>query len=1011
VRRVHRIMGGLAVALTVVACQAAVAANEPKVEKMDAPLLPNDQSWVPVRLDRHANHRMTVELPGKYIKVDGVPFELIDSTAGNNLSLAKAGWPNWKSDPSSYYSPYDTHPDTVQKTSFSAQEMERYMVSAPVDDYVYAHFLGYAEDDEAYAQVMSLRIGAFGGRGRVTRQDFSVTVPRASEGESHSRVAGKLFMVRLPLNMAAAQDYEDRRALEIDITKELRLAVRRPDPCRYQVRPLGLPSGVHIFAMTLQRSPVNLRVEGAEPGNVFNEPQRPSFRITLRMPAGGGRRDIYTVTAESTDSFGGNTTVSSQPISLQYEKSVTTDLFIPASKRGYHEVAFRLTDIRGNVLLEKRTTFAILPPNTRRFREQSPFGTWDFCGAHYTPNDPDLLGPLYVKAGLRYGTVSRDDAVRQKYGVIPYGDVKGVAERLRREAEALRQSPQGNPPNRIMIFHESAISRAHITRVPDALTGRTYQFDEKEEQTFRRFWNSAGETAKVIHELYPLSEIYFGNGNPMLLEEFLRRKFPAELLGSRGNEAGNFMRSPETQPPDWIANGAGLWVDRMMLDHYGYTNTPLRQCYEMCYPGTNPGNLDLRTQASYYVRHMMHSLSWRIPIIRAYLIADTGNSYYFGNWGSAGFCFGLPTVSPKPSYVACATMTQVLDGMRFSRIVPTDSPTVYAMEFLPMEGNRDSKVVTCLWTLRGTRPVQATLARRQTVTLTDLMGNEATLPPLDGKVEFEMSESPIYLTSSAVLGELALVAPVHEGRPEGDSFVVAPLDSLDAWEVEAEPNAELEFYNFSRPRRKGSFAYATVAEFEGETNVLSVTPQLPADGSEYLPMYSVLKHKKGIEIPGEPTEVGLMVNGNGGWGRVIFEFEDAGGERWISIGAEARGAPTRWMADWLTEEQLKEAKGANVADWNTNDSRGRSYVNFEGWRYLRFPLPGNYAGVERYHWPHSSQWRNSDEGIVQYPLKLTKLAITIPEKALHLTEYRAVPRKEIYLKDLVVTYAPVAKIQ
>ena len=39
------------------------------------------------------------------------------------------------------------------------------------------------------------------------------------------------------------------------------------------------------------------------------------------------------------------------------------------------------------------------------------------------------------------------------------------------------------------------------------------------------------------------------------------------------------------------------------------------------------------------------------------MIADIGNSYYFGNWGASGLCYGLPDVRPKPSYVAVATMS------------------------------------------------------------------------------------------------------------------------------------------------------------------------------------------------------------------------------------------------------------------------------------------------------------------------------------------------------------------
>ena len=79
-------------------------------------------------------------------------------------------------------------------------------------------------------------------------------------------------------------------------------------------------------------------------------------------------------------------------------------------------------------------------------------------------------------------------------------------------------------------------------------------------------------------------------------EEFARHKFPKELFDSRGNEAGTFMRAPETQPLDFVANNASLWMDRQILDAYGYADKPITQCYEICYPNTNPGNLTPETQ-------------------------------------------------------------------------------------------------------------------------------------------------------------------------------------------------------------------------------------------------------------------------------------------------------------------------------------------------------------------------------------------------------------------------------
>ena len=53
-------------------------------------------------------------------------------------------------------------------------------------------------------------------------------------------------------------------------------------------------------------------------------------------------------------------------------------------------------------------------------------------------------------------------------------------------------------------------------------------------------------------------------------------------------------------------------------------------------------------------------------------------------------------------------------------------------------------------------------------------------------------------------------------------------------------------------------------------------------------MYAALAHKKGIPVPGTPTEVGAWVNGNAGWGRLIFELTDASGQRWTALAQRAR---------------------------------------------------------------------------------------------------------------------------
>src|SRR6185295_2007425 len=118
-----------------------------------------------------------------------------------------------------------------------------------------------------------------------------------------------------------------------------------------------------------------------------------------------------------------------------------------------------------------------------------------------------------------------------------------------------------------------------------------------------------------------------------------------------------------------------------------------------------------------------------------------------------------------------------------------------------------------------------------------------------------------------------------------------------------------------------------------------------------------------------------------------------------------KGELSPWLLDAMPKEALESGKKTTKADWNTDDVFGVSRIDFDGWRYVSFPLPGNYPG-EQYHWPASSQWRCDGDGIVHYPLTVKALIVELPEKTLHLTEFAPVPRPEIYLKRLIVAENP-----
>lgn len=959
--------------------------------------------YVPVSLDAHASHDAKAGLTESHITVQNIPFNLVTKAGADNLFLKSAEWSDWKEDPSSYYSNYDKGPQPG--------DPKRPIIKVPVADYSVVFLLAACDNDRSLSNVVTFRMGAMDGARRVALHDFSATVPRFDEAkkagmQAIATPAGNLFLVRVPLGLAFAQDFKDEWAFDVELTKELKPAIRSPDPCRFNMRPLGLPSGVHIFGMTFQRSPVQMTVTCGESGNVFNEPQVPRFQVNLKLV--GARAANLSLVVTTTDLDGNQTTKSIESIEMPKHGNLTTDITVPVKRRGYHELSISLMQGRAE-LLRRETTLALLPKDTRKHRDESPFGTWDFGGAHYTPSDADVVGPLYVKAGLRYGMFPFTAEERAKYGVLNGSEP--------RNGDLLGKKLSDDPktPKSVLIFHENAISGAHIMRTPDVFTGKPpYKLDEKEQEKFDAMWKEATATAQAVRKQFPDAKLAFGNGNPHLMEEFARHRFPSELFDSRGNEAGSFMRMPETQPLDFVANNASIWMDRQILDHYGYGNKPITQCYEVCYPSTNPGNLSLRTQAAYYVRHMIHSLVWGIPIVRPACITDVGNSYYFSNWGACGLCFAKPDVRPKPSYVAMATLTQQLDGATFSRIIDTGSPVVYAVEFKKREGG----FVTVAWTVNEHRELKwgglGESAKADISSVIDVNGNpELSWFSVDSFLYGpKVGPSPIFVHTSSPLPPAK-----YNGRKEwtdtnrsfkSRAFAISPLSKLTDLQIETQPNTELEWFNFECPRRKGDFEFAEVAEFEGEKTCLSIKPK-PVAGSAHLPMYQVLSLKKPVELKDKPTELGLSVNGNGGWGRIIFELTDASGQRFTSIGAAMKGEATRWMADWMSEKELAEMKDMHVADWNTNDPWQRSRINFEGWHYLKFPLPGQYEG-EGYHWPAGSQWKATGDGVVKYPLTFTKLVIELPEKVLYLNKMITVPRAEIYIKGLQATYEPIEKV-
>src|SRR5690606_33310711 len=110
------------------------------------------------------------------------------------------------------------------------------------------------------SNVMTLRLGRYGRREQVTRRDYTTSIPESGRNA--------FAVTTVPLTDTIAQDVL-HEILEVELTKEVRLARHVPDPNRFRRRPLGLPSNVSIAAITFEKSPLQMRIGSGEAGHAF----------------------------------------------------------------------------------------------------------------------------------------------------------------------------------------------------------------------------------------------------------------------------------------------------------------------------------------------------------------------------------------------------------------------------------------------------------------------------------------------------------------------------------------------------------------------------------------------------------------------------------------------------------------------------------------------------------------------------------------------------------------------
>lgn len=857
--------------------------------------LPVDDAFLPLDLAAYLNDKCGPSVDEALVSLaeyDGVPFARSRTAEGlDNVDLGKTD--------------YRGRPPYVQCSALSS-DPARALLRVPRRMYDRAHLLCSADDDPSSVPSAAIRF-IKSGEGHAVTSEFTVS------RHGCATVPGQdVLLATVPLSPGDFHDYlanPSEPALELDLTRR----VARDDD-RFP-RPAGPTSAVHVHAITLETAPVAMTVRSERIGHIFEMPDQPRFAVSLTSQRSTDQH--VRLTAEVTDPYG-ERVVHERDVSLdaREERRVTLDL--PQERLGTFGLVVTVAQRDGSRPLVRRTTFAVLPPDTRKAADESPFGVWCFFEGHFGV-PAEVAGPLFRLSGARStlanfivgadreATAAKLRTLAKHKVSIGCANVAGIHTTCNAgeaDVDAMLRKMHDMPlAKHWLVFWETALSREHEQDVPADLLGKSPRpLTEAEERALKNCWDAAVRYGRRVRQEFPDARLIFGNGYPRFIGAFLQRGFPADLVDGFGLDFDLFLSMPELQPCPLHCPFAGLYHLAEYQRMYGYGDKP-RYLTEAIYSSQADGWLTEREQADYYVRaHLLGMASGVIHFGMVTELWDPGGEYHYSHYGPVGLCHRPPELNPRESFCAYATMTRMLDRASFDEMIPTPSPTVFCLRFRRKEGGS----VHALWTIRGERTVSFAGDGSSSVRVTDQLGNDRSITPSGDTFVLTVTSSPVYVEGAERVTDVSLGPPRHDEPPFASS-VLAASDALGAWQEAGGADPWLEELpkthrgSIPAPYARGEFELSTAHGSEqGDALRVRLMPQ-----REIHPLsvhYTVLRARKPIPVDEGFTALGARIRGNSSWGRIAFEIRDAAGGVWRSI-------------------------------------RQYGFVDFDGWRTVVTPLP------------------------------------------------------------------------
>jgi hypothetical protein len=858
------------------------------------------------------------------------------------------------------------------------------MFSVPLATYSRARVLCARDDEPGKPNAFTLRVTRYATSRGNAMADSIVTVPQDGEQETDNahrvgtvsygppdaRKKAALWLIDVPIKNGLIQDllYSDThksryegtyKYLDVELLGGPLSGVEKADAFPPPMEVVGRSwsqvsqtNGVHIFGLALEKSPAQMQVRSNVGVQAFYASDHPQFDAKLQAETAGE----YSVRWEYSDMDGKIVESGKKSVALKTGEAMTVSVPV-APGNGWYAARFVLSKGNEEELVDYRTSFAMLPPDTRKAGLESPYYGWWFGDNHGSDIKLEEIGPLFQRLGIRWVGLPDDmpeSKTLKQYGftnsTMPwfgkaysalYGKRTDMAGAMAQHEEFVRKQLKLWPSmNRMLVFHETNPTTNVFPSEIVGITPPPLQPDVAERMKFRIDYLTA--MGKMMREKFPQVKLQYGNSGDSLkiVGELFRHHLPREYMDTIASEDLGQTITPERMMLGGTQDGFYL---RELARKMGYGDVPVTACTEWI--GRMTEKLGLREQAEWKARDGLLALAYGYDTISIAGINDAGDGYYYSIWGNGGLNERYPIMAPKPAYAAVATLTRVLDKAKFQRFIPTGSTVCYLEEF-----QRGGEWVYAVWTPRGERALTLTFTVDTARTLTDLYGREKSVNGKD--VALDASPSAQYLVSktriiSASAGKSTFAAD-KANVPE-KTLQTIPLESLNTINIVSDKGRErATSLRGLNKMLEGNFEIREVEDAEmGKCVEVELKPgrELRLGETEY----ATLKLAKPITTTAK--NAGVWIKGNGSWGDVDILKNHRG--PW----ADNSNLHMKWPGD--------------------------ASLNFDGWNFIKYPY---------YDWTHTT-------GIYATTI-ISGLRITFPRDTLVGNERVPVENQKIRVKSI-----------